>query len=151
MKNSLHAVLSIIVYYFSVKPLQQLTSIDNLSSTNTLNNGINISDSLTTTNTRSMLPSTKSIYTKLKYFIINSFILVCINFSYRNMSKADLASLARKKKKQADHGKRTTFEEAREAMGLYLESVCYFIQCANDETKQDQRASLLTTTLTMLQ
>jgi hypothetical protein len=67
------------------------------------------------------------------------------------MSKTDLASLARKKKKQADYGKRTTFEEAREAMSLYLESVCYFIQCANDEAKEDQRTSLLTTTLTMLQ
>lgn len=67
------------------------------------------------------------------------------------MSKTDLASLARKKKKEADRGKRTTFDEAREAMGLYLESVCYFIQCASDETKQDQRTSLLTTTLTMLQ
>lgn len=67
------------------------------------------------------------------------------------MSKGDLASLARKKKKQADQGKRTTFAEAREAMGLYLESVCYFIICANDEPKQDQRTALLTTTLTMLQ
>ncbi|CAF0725833.1 unnamed protein product [Rotaria sordida] len=118
----------------NVKPLQQSTPIDNLSSTNSINNGINISENLTTTSTRSMLPSTKANYTKLK-----------------NMSKTDLASLARKKKKQADHGKRTTFEEAREAMGLYLESVCYFIQCANDEPKQDQRTSLLTTTLTMLQ
>ncbi|CAF1083402.1 unnamed protein product [Rotaria sp. Silwood1] len=118
----------------NVKPLQQSTSIDNLSSTNSINNGINISESLTTTNTRSMLPSTKANYTKLK-----------------NMSKTDLASLARKKKKQADHGKRTTFEEVREAMGLYLESVCYFIQCANDEPKLDQRTALLTTTLTMLQ
>lgn len=67
------------------------------------------------------------------------------------MSKSELAALARKKKKQADIGKRTTFIEIREAMGLYLESVCYFIQCANDEIKQDQRISLLTTTLTMLQ
>ena len=67
------------------------------------------------------------------------------------MSKIDLDTLARQKKKQADQGKRTTFEETREAMGLYLESVCYFIQCANDETKQDQRTALLTTTLTMLQ
>lgn len=67
------------------------------------------------------------------------------------MSKTDLAALARKKKKQADCGKRSTFAEAREAMGLYLESVCYFIQCATEETKQDQRISLLTTTLTMLQ
>ncbi|CAF3877705.1 unnamed protein product [Rotaria sp. Silwood2] len=118
----------------NVKPLQQSTSIDNLSSTNSINNGINISESLTTTNTRAMLPLTKANYTKLK-----------------NMSKTDLASLARKKKKQADHGKRTTFEEAREAMCLYLESVCYFIQCANDEPKQDQRVALLITTLTMLQ
>jgi hypothetical protein len=118
----------------NVKPLQQSTPIENLSSTNSINNGINISDSLTTTNTRSMLPSTKTNYLKLK-----------------NMSKTDLASLARKKKKQADYGKRTTFDEAREAMGLYLESVCYFIQCANDEAKHDQRSSLLTTTLTMLQ
>ncbi|UJR37946.1 hypothetical protein I4U23_030631 [Adineta vaga] len=118
----------------NVKPLQQSAPLDNLSTTNTLSNGINIIDSLTTTNARSILSSKKSNYSKLK-----------------NMSKADLASLARKKKKQADHGKRTTFEEAREAMGLYLESVCYFIQCANDETKQEQRTSLLTTTLTMLQ
>jgi hypothetical protein len=118
----------------NVKPLQQSTTIDNLSSTNSINNGINISDSITTTNSRLILPSTKMNYTKLK-----------------NMSKTELASLARKKKKQADYGKRTTFIEAREAMGLYLESVCYFIQCANDEPKQDQRTSLLTTTLTMLQ
>ena len=67
------------------------------------------------------------------------------------MSKTDLASLARTKKKKADHGKRKTFAEARDGMALYLESVCYFIQCANDETKHDQRASLLTSTLTMLQ
>ncbi len=67
------------------------------------------------------------------------------------MSKTELAALARKKKKQADCSKRTTFIEAREVMGLYLESVCYFIQCANDEAKQDQRLSLLSTTLTMLQ
>ncbi|CAF4790891.1 unnamed protein product, partial [Rotaria magnacalcarata] len=59
--------------------------------------------SLATTNTRTMLPLTKANYNKLK-----------------NMSKVDLASLARKKKKQADNGKRSTFEEAREAMGLYL-------------------------------
>jgi hypothetical protein len=119
----------------NVKPLQQSTSIDNLSSTNSINNGINISDSLTTTNSRAiLLPSTKMNYAKLK-----------------NMSKTELTALARKKKKQADYGKRTTFIEAREAMGLYLESVCYFIQCANDEPKQDQRSSLLTTTLTMLQ
>lgn len=72
-------------------------------------------------------------------------------FLNRNMSKSELAALARKKKKQADYGKRGTFAEAREAMGLYLESVCYFIQCANEETKLDQRTSLLTTTLTMLQ
>lgn len=69
----------------------------------------------------------------------------------RNMSKADLAALARKKKKQADNSKRTTFVEAREVMSLYLESVCYFIQCANDESKLDQRTPLLATTLTMLQ
>ncbi|CAF0753789.1 unnamed protein product [Adineta steineri] len=118
----------------NVKPLQQSTPIDNLSTTSSNNNGINISDSLTTTNTRSMLSSTKSNYSKLK-----------------NMSKADLASLARKKKKQADNGKRTSFKEARESLGLYLESVCYFIQCASDETKLDQRSSLLQTTLTMLQ
>jgi len=67
------------------------------------------------------------------------------------MSKTELAALARKKKKQADYGKRTTFIEAREAMGLYLESVCYFIQCANDEPILDQRNSLLTATLAMLQ
>lgn len=67
------------------------------------------------------------------------------------MSKADLASLARKKKKQADYGKRTTLEEIREAMGLYLESVCYYIQCATDEPKPDQRTELLITTLNMLQ
>lgn len=66
------------------------------------------------------------------------------------MSKTDLAALARKKKKQADYGKRTTFAEVRDAMGLYLESVCFFIQCANDESNHDQRTSLLTSTLTML-
>lgn len=77
-----------------------------------------------------------------------------INFSWyliRNKTKAELANLARKKKKQADAGKRSTFIEIREAMSLYLESVCYYIQCANDETNQEQRISLLTTTLTMLQ
>ncbi|CAF1637404.1 unnamed protein product [Rotaria magnacalcarata] len=118
----------------NVRPLQQSASMDNLSSTNAINNSLNISESLATTNTRTMLPLTKANYNKLK-----------------NMSKVDLASLARKKKKQADNGKRSTFEEAREAMGLYLESVCYFTVCANDEPKQDQRSALLTTTLTMLQ
>lgn len=117
----------------NVKPLLQSTSIDNLSSTNLINNGINISDGLTTTNARLSLPSTKMNYAKLK-----------------SMSKTELDALARKKKKQADYGKRTTFTEAREAMGLYLESVCYFIQCANHETNQDQRTSLLKSTLTML-
>ena len=84
--------------------------------------------------------------------ILNSFVVLDLShlISCRNLSKAELASLARRKKKQADHGKRTTFAEAREAMGLYLESVCYYIQCANDETKQDQRTALLATTLTML-
>ncbi|CAF1366243.1 unnamed protein product [Adineta ricciae] len=117
----------------NVKPLLQSAPFENSSVNNSLGNGINTSDGLPTTNTRSMHSSTRSSYTKFK-----------------NLSKAELASLARRKKKQADHGKRTTFAEAREAMGLYLESVCYFIQCANDETKQDQRTSLLATTLTML-
>lgn len=117
----------------NVKPLLQSTSLDNSSSNNSITNGINISDSLTTTNARLSLPATKMNYAKLK-----------------NMSKTELTALARRKKKQADQGKRTTFAEAREAMGLYLESVCYFIQCANDEPKQDQRTSLLTSTLTML-
>lgn len=36
-------------------------------------------------------------------------------------------------------------------MSLYLESVCYFIQCANEEPIVDQRNSLLTATLAMLQ
>ena len=67
------------------------------------------------------------------------------------MSKTELTGFARKLKKQADSSKRTTFSEAREAMSLYLESVCYFIQCANVETKVDQRIGLLSTTLTMLQ
>lgn len=35
-------------------------------------------------------------------------------------------------------------------MSLYLESVCYFIQCANDEPIIDQRNSLLKATLDML-
>ncbi|CAF1089238.1 unnamed protein product [Adineta ricciae] len=117
----------------NVKPLLQSAPFENSSATNSLGNGINTSDSLTTANTRSMHSSTRSCYTKFK-----------------NLSKAELASLARRKKKQADRGKRTTFAEAREAMGLYLESVCYYIQCANDETKQDQRTSLLATTLIML-
>jgi hypothetical protein len=97
-----------------------------------------------------MLPSTKRNYAKLKYdfSIDHKNDLISI---FRSLSKTELAALARKKKKQADSSKRTTFIEAREVMGLYLESVCYFIQCANDETKQDQRTSLLTTTLTMLQ
>ncbi len=66
------------------------------------------------------------------------------------MSTKELNSLAREKKKQAD-GEKRTFEDIKQSMSLYLESVCYFIQCANDEPKQDQRSSLLTTTLTMLQ
>lgn len=53
-------------FFFSVKPLLQSTSIDNLSSTNSIANGINISDSLTTTNARLSLPSTKMNYAKLK-------------------------------------------------------------------------------------
>ena len=36
-------------------------------------------------------------------------------------------------------------------MSLYLESVCYFIQCANEEPVMDQRMALLTTILPMLQ
>jgi hypothetical protein len=66
----------------NVKPLQQLTPIDNLSSTNSINNGINISDSLTTTNSRSILPSTKKTnYTKLKYyFLFFSFDFYLINY-----------------------------------------------------------------------
>jgi hypothetical protein len=72
-------------------------------------------------------------------------------FENRPTSTAELAELARKKKKQADNSKRTTFAEARDAMSLYLESVCHFIQCANHESKFDQRTALLSTTLTMLQ
>jgi hypothetical protein len=66
------------------------------------------------------------------------------------MSTKDLNSLARKKKKQADGDKRT-FEDIRQSMSLYLESVCYFIQCANDEPIVEQRTTLLTATLAMLQ
>jgi len=110
----------------NVRPLQQSTPMENLSSTN----GSNPSEN----STRSIAPTSKAKYIKLK-----------------NMSKTELTGLARKLKRQADSGKRTTFSEAREAMSLYLESVCYFVQCANVETKLDQKLGLLSTTLTMLQ
>jgi hypothetical protein len=66
------------------------------------------------------------------------------------MSTKELNSLAREKKKQAD-GEKRTFEDAKQSMSLYLESVCYFIQCAHDEPILEQRNSLLTATLAMLQ
>lgn len=66
------------------------------------------------------------------------------------MSTKELNSLARKKKKQAD-GEKRTFDDAKQSMWLYLESVCYFIQCANDEPILEQRTTLLTATLAMLQ
>ncbi len=71
-------------------------------------------------------------------------------FLNRNMSTKELNSLAREKKKQAD-GEKRTFEDVKQSMSLYLESVCYFIQCANDEPILEQRNSLLTATLAMLQ
>lgn len=66
------------------------------------------------------------------------------------MSTKELNTLAREKKKQAD-GEKRTFEDVRQSMCLYLESVCYFIQCAHDELITDQRNSLQTATLNMLQ
>jgi len=66
------------------------------------------------------------------------------------MSTKELNSLAREKKKQADSEKRT-FEDVKQSMSLYLESVCYFIQCASDEPILAQRTTLLTATLSMLQ
>jgi hypothetical protein len=123
----------------NVKPLQQSTPIDSSSSTNIIpNDGIRTKVPSGTSNpahARTVLPSTKMNYAKLK-----------------NMSIKELDSLARQKKKQADGGgKRANFDEARQSMALYLESVCYFILCAHDEPVHDRRANLLTTTLTMLQ
>ena len=66
------------------------------------------------------------------------------------MSIKELNSLAREKKKQADSEKRT-FEDVKQSMSLYLESVCYFIQCARDEPVSEQRRTLLTATVAMLQ
>lgn len=66
------------------------------------------------------------------------------------MSTKQLNFLAREKKKQADSEKRT-FEDVKQSMSLYLESVCYFIQCAHDEPIVKQRTSLLAATLSMLQ
>lgn len=67
------------------------------------------------------------------------------------MSIKQLDSLARQKKKEADTHRRRTFEEIRQSMSLYLESVCYFTQCAHGEPVIDQRMALLTTILPMLQ
>jgi len=61
-----------------------------------------------------------------------------------------LSDLAREKKKQAD-GEKRTVNDMKKSMTLYLESVCYFIQCANDEPIVEQRYSLLKATLKMLQ
>lgn len=66
------------------------------------------------------------------------------------MSIKELNSLARDKKKQAD-GEKRTFEDVKQSMSLYLESVCYFIRCAPDEPIVEQRISLLSTILSMLQ
>ena len=66
------------------------------------------------------------------------------------MSIKELNSLAREKKKQADSEKRT-IEDVKQSMSLYLESVCYFIQCAHDEPVLEQRRTLLTATIAMLQ
>lgn len=66
------------------------------------------------------------------------------------MSTKTLNALARDKKKQAD-GEKRTFEDVRQSMCLYLESVCYFIQCAHDEHLTEQRNSLQAATLNMLQ
>jgi len=68
----------------------------------------------------------------------------------RNKSTKELNTLAREKKKQAD-GEKRTFDDVKQSMSLYLESVCYFIQCANDEPLIDQRYSLLKETINMLQ
>lgn len=68
----------------------------------------------------------------------------------RNKSTRELNALARDKKKQAD-GEKRTFDDVKNSMTLYLESVCYYIQCANDEPIVKQRYSLLKETLTMLQ
>jgi hypothetical protein len=114
----------------NVKPLLQSTLMDNSSSTNTNPNVVNPPDRLTTT---TIHHSSRTNYANL-----------------RNMSTKELNSLAREKKKQAD-GEKRTFEDVKQSMSLYLESVCYFIQCANDEPIVEQRSSLLTATLNMLQ
>ncbi|CAF3648439.1 unnamed protein product [Rotaria sordida] len=113
----------------NVRPLLQITLIDNLSSTNNASSVLNTPDRLTTATNA----STKPNYANLK-----------------NMSTKELNSLAREKKKQAD-GEKRTFEDIKQSMSLYLESVCYFIQCAHDEPILEQRTSLLTATLSMLQ
>ncbi|CAM4918443.1 unnamed protein product [Rotaria socialis] len=113
----------------NVKPLLQSTTGDNLTSNNTNSNVLNVPDRLTTATNA----STKSNYANLK-----------------NMSTKELNSLAREKKKLAD-GEKRTFEDVKQSMSLYLESVCYFIQCAHDEPILDQRTTLLSATLSMLQ
>ncbi|UJR08301.1 hypothetical protein I4U23_012572 [Adineta vaga] len=113
----------------NVKPLLQMTSVDNASSTTNNSNVINTSDRLPTTTSS----STRANYANLK-----------------NMSKKELNSLAREKKKQAD-GEKRTFEDIKQSMSLYLESVCYFIQCAHNEPIVEQCTALLTATLAMLQ
>ncbi|CAF3106777.1 unnamed protein product [Rotaria sp. Silwood2] len=113
----------------NVRPLLQTATIDNLSSINNNTNVLTTPDRLTTATNA----STKSYYNNLK-----------------NMSTKELNSLAREKKKQAD-GEKRTFEDVKQSMSLYLESVCYFIQCAHDEPILEQRTSLLAATLSMLQ
>ncbi|CAF3509463.1 unnamed protein product [Rotaria sp. Silwood1] len=113
----------------NVRPLLQTTTIDNSSSINNNSNVLSTSDRLTTATNA----STKSYYNNLK-----------------NMSTKELNSLAREKKKQAD-GEKRTFEDIKQSMSLYLESVCYFIQCAHDEPILEQRTSLLAATISMLQ
>lgn len=70
---------------------------------------------------------------------------------FRTSSNRQLHSLARDLKKKADQSRRTTFEEIRQSMSFYLESVCYFMKCASDEQVSQQRTALLTDILNMLQ
>lgn len=63
--NDLFFILTLVV--FSVRPLQQTTPIDALSSSHPFNTVGNTSDSLGAASTRSMLPSTKMNLLKLKY------------------------------------------------------------------------------------
>ncbi|CAF1137276.1 unnamed protein product [Adineta steineri] len=113
----------------NVKPLLQTALVDNSSSTTNNSNVVNPPDRLLTTAST----SAKTNYANL-----------------RTMSTKELNSLAREKKKQADSEKRT-FDDVKKSMSLYLESVCYFIQCANGEPILEQRRTLLTATLAMLQ